>query len=128
MNDRSDGFAAPTGHLDRVHDEFRAQVIGDRQADATAREHINDGGAVDPSFERSVLRDIFDPKLVGCVSGKYPLDVILEYRRKPARAAPTPFAVVNALQPCDAHQSLDPAAPYPQTQPEDEFGVNTTDP
>ena len=128
MNDRAHRFATPPGHLDRVDDQLGAQVIGDRPADTAAGEHVDDRGAVNPPLESAVLRDVHDPKPVGCVSGEHPLDVILEYRREPATATAPPFAVVNTLQPCNAHQPLDPAVTDPQPPSEDELGMNTADP
>jgi len=75
-----------------------------------------------------MLRDVHDPELVRAVSGEYPFDVIFEHRRQPTGAASPPFAVVDALQPGQAHQPPDPSVTDPQPPAENQFGMHPADP
>lgn len=128
MDDGSDRFASPSRHLDRVDDQLGANVIGDGPADATAGEHIDHRGAVNPAFPRAMLRDVGDPKLVRGVGGEYTFHLVLEHGRQPTRSTVTPFAMVDSLQPSQPHQTFDSAVTDPQPPTQNQFGMHTANP
>lgn len=128
MDHSPGGLASPASHVDRVDDELGAQMIGDRPADASAREHVDHGRAVDPSLARSMLRDVSHSELVRGIRGEDSFHVLFERGRQTTAAAAPPLAVMNALQPRDTHEPFNPTAPDPDSAAEHQLGMNPANP
>lgn len=111
----------PTGHLKRVDDDLGGDPIGDRPADDAAAERVNDGGAVDPSVLRTVLRDVAEPEPVRRVCAELPLHEILVRRRVRLPAAPLP-TVRDPDQTVQSHQPGDALAADVNAEPEAQLG------
>jgi hypothetical protein len=61
------GRRAPAGdrHLERVDDELRAHVVGERPTDHPPREAVDDGRQVKPPLPGPQIGDVRDPEPVG---------------------------------------------------------------
>ena len=71
------GTTAPASHLECVDGDLRGDPIRDRPSHDPSAERVDDGGAVDPSVSRTMLRDFAKLEPVRRVCAELPLHEIL---------------------------------------------------
>jgi hypothetical protein len=119
------GFAAPDGHVQRVDDQFGAQVVGDRPADHEAAERVDHDRQVDLAVGGGVFGDVGAPQPVGLVGVEQPADqVVGRHRDRVAAGAAAPATAGDPVQAGGAHEPLHPFAAHPNALAEAQFGVD----
>src|SRR4051794_27069993 len=76
VHEAASGPAARHGHLERVDDEPRSQVLADRPADAAAAVAVDHRGEVEPALPGAHVGDVGDPEAVAASRAKVALDAI----------------------------------------------------
>src|SRR5690606_12884947 len=113
------GSASPARHLERIDNDLRGDPIRDGPPDDAARVGVDDGGAVDPSVSRAVLRDVAEPEPVRLFGAELSLHEILVRCRvglptSPFASMRNPSEAVQAHEPGDALLADMNAEPEPQ--------------
>lgn len=118
------GSSSPAGHLERVDDDLGSDPIGDRPADDTTAECVDDRSAVDPAVVRAMLRDVAEPESVRLGCAELSLHEIIV---RCCVGFPTaPLATVrDAGEAVKAHESGDPLLADVDTEPEPQLGQHS---
>jgi hypothetical protein len=118
-------LATPDGHLERVDDEFGADVVCDRPAHHAATERVEDRGEIDRAFTGQMFGHVHHPEPVWALGVELAADEIVAGLpgRVAAGAAP-PAPPICALDAGLAHEPLDPFAGTASAEPQPELGVH----
>jgi len=120
--------AACDCHVERIHDEFSAEMIRHRPTDDPPTEDIEDDGQIEEAHPGRNVRDVCDPDPIRRDGGEVPLHPILcgAVLRAPARRG-RPLAAMAAGQSRDPQQAGDPFAPTGNPR-RAQFGMNARRP
>jgi hypothetical protein len=123
------GLLSPTRHVERVDDQFGAEVISDGLADDLAVPCVDHDRAIDLAFERGMFGDVRDPQLIGTVWAELAGDqIVVGDRVRVAPSGPASTASGHALQAISAHQPFDTFAADAHAEPEPQLGMHARRP
>ena len=116
-------FALPASHLQGVHHQLGADVVGDRPAHDPAGEPVDDRAAVHPAVGGAVLGDVGEPHGVRCLWDEPALHQV-DVRGLRRRPAATLAPMTHPGQAADPHQPGHPLASHPDPEPRAQLGVH----
>lgn len=118
-------LASPDGHLQRVDNEFGADVIRDRPAHHASAERVEHRGEIHRAFTGPMFGHVHHPQSVGTVGVELAADEILAgLRGRVSSGAAPPATAIDPGNAGLAHEALDPLAGAANPLTEAQLGMD----